>query len=139
MKRSTLALLVIAILLAAAVLAVNILTPPKAASTLPNGSPEDLDKALASGLPYVVKLGSENCAECKAIDPVLAEIATSMVGRATFIKIDVYKYPKMAALQKVTVIPTLLFFAAGGEKLAQTEGFMDVSGITSKMKSLGMI
>lgn len=141
MKRSTIVLIVLAIVLTASVVAAGFLMKPKAKSvdSLPQGNPDDIAKASSSGLPYVVKLGSEDCDACKLIDPVLAKLASELEGRVKFIKIDVYKYPKVAVDNKVNVIPTLLYYAPGGTKKGTTQGFMDDDKIKGILSGYGMI
>lgn len=140
MKRSTLVLLAITLLLVATIVVAGLLIKPKSAGlALPDSTPEDITAASTAGLPYVVKLGSDDCDACKLIDPVLVSLADKLEGQAKFIKIDVYKYPKVAAQYRVTVIPTLVYFDAAGTKLDMIEGFMDEQEIIDVMKGFGMI
>lgn len=142
MKRSTTIFIVLAVVLASAVLAVSLLYEPKAKkdlSALPDGTPEDIEKAAASGLPYVVKLGSDDCEACVLIDPVLVALADEFEGKVNFIKIDVYKYPKIASDNRVSVIPTTIFYDASGAKLGTAQGFMDAALFKARMKGFGMI
>ncbi|HOA14742.1 MAG TPA: thioredoxin family protein [Bacillota bacterium] len=142
MKRSTMVLIVLAVVLVATVLAVSLLYRPKAKnaqSALPNGTPEDIENASRAGIPYVVKLGSEDCEACVLIDPVLVALADKYRGKVTFIRIDVYEYPKIAAENRISVIPTTLFYDAAGNKLGAVQGFMDEAQFEMRMKGYGII
>lgn len=142
MKRSTTIIIVLAVVLASAVLATSLLYEPKAnkgLEALPDGTPEDIEKASAAGLPYVVKLGSDDCEACVLIDPVMMALADEFKGRVTFIKIDVNKYPKIATDNRVSVIPTTIFYDASGAELGSAQGFMDAAKFKTRMKGFGMI
>jgi thioredoxin 1 len=61
----------------------------------------------------VVDFWAEWCGPCKAIAPVLEELATEYTGRITIAKVNVDEYPGLAARFQVRSIPMLLFFKAG--------------------------
>ena len=140
MKRTTLVIVAIFLVVAGAVVVANFVIKPKDAGlALPEGSIEEIERAAKAGLPYVVKLGSDDCDACKRIDPVLVRVANELKGKVNFIRIDVYKYPKLASEHKIFVIPSLIFFDAVGEKKGIKEGFMDEAGIKSELRRFGLL
>lgn len=140
MKRTTLVIVAIFLVIAGALVAANFLIKPKDAGlALPEGSMEDIEKAAVAGIPYVIKLGSDDCDACKRIDPVLVRVADELAGKVNFIRIDVYKFPKLASEHRIFVIPSLIFFDSAGEKKGVKEGFMDESQIKAELTAFGLL
>ena len=61
----------------------------------------------------VVDFWAEWCGPCKAIAPVLEELAQEYAGKVTIAKLNVDEHPAVAARFQVRSIPTLLVFKAG--------------------------
>jgi thioredoxin 1 len=53
------------------------------------------------------------CGPCRAIAPVLEEIAAASEGRVTLMKVNVDENPGLAARYQIRSIPTILFFQEG--------------------------
>ena len=72
------------------------------------------------------------CGPCRALAPVLEEIAEAYNGRANVIKVNVDESPKTASNYGVQSIPTLLFIREG--KVRET-----LVGLTTKDKLAALI
>ena len=61
----------------------------------------------------VVDFWAEWCGPCRAIAPVLEQLATTYAGKLRVTKLDVDQHPRTPMKFNVRSIPTLLFFRDG--------------------------
>ena len=61
----------------------------------------------------VVDFWAEWCGPCRAIAPVLEQLATSYAGKLQIAKLNVDEHPRTPMKFNVRSIPTLLFFQNG--------------------------
>ena len=87
---------------------------------------------LKTDRPALVDFWAPWCGPCRALAPVLEEIAKAYDGRANVIKVNVDEFPKTAANYGVQSIPTLLFIREG--KVRET-----LVGLTTKDKLAALI
>ena len=75
---------------------------------------QNFDEALAAtqGL-VMVDFWAAWCGPCRAIAPVLEQIAEASEGRVTLLKVNVDENPGLAARYDIRSIPTLLFLKQG--------------------------
>lgn len=77
---------------------------------------------LKSDSPIVVDFWAEWCGPCKALSPVLDEVAKELAGKATVAKINIDDNPMTPTKYGVRGIPTLMVFQGGQLKATRVGG-----------------
>jgi thioredoxin 1 len=83
----------------------------------------------------IVDFWAEWCGPCKAIAPVLEELAQEYTGRVTVAKVNVDEYPALAARFQVRSIPTLLVFK-GARVVDQVIGAVPKAQIKKRLDAV---
>jgi len=95
-------------------------------------------EVLQAEQPVVVDFWAEWCGPCKALSPVLAEVAEQYAGRVKVAKVNVDENPQLADRYGIQSIPTLIFFV-GGEVRDHSLGAVGRKTITNKIDALSVI
>lgn len=86
-------------------------------STIVNATDTNFDsEVLASAAPVLVDFSAVWCGPCKALEPIVHEIAVQYGERLKVVKVDVDQAPGTAAKFGVLSIPTLMIFHGGKVK-----------------------
>ena len=91
----------------------------------------------ARPLPHLVDLGADYCAPCKAMAPMLAELATQYKDRLIVERVDVEKDKARTAQFKIKATPTQIFLSPDGKELFRHEGFFAKDEILVQWEKLG--
>ncbi|MDR0249361.1 MAG: thioredoxin [Oscillospiraceae bacterium] len=73
------------------------------------------DEVILAAEPVLVDFWAPWCAPCRALAPVIAELADDYAGKAKVCKLNVDDFGALAALHNVMSIPTVLLFSEGNE------------------------
>lgn len=137
--------LLIVTLLAASVAAVVVLKQPSRnrAGTAATSSGAAEASAIAAAtpkapLPRLLDLGAGKCIPCKLMAPILEELKKEYAGRFEVQFIDVWENPDAAKPYGIEMIPTQIFYDAGGRELFRHVGFFGKEDILTQWKSLGI-
>lgn len=70
-------------------------------------------EVLASDKPIMVDFWAEWCGPCRAVSPILDQIATEHSEKIDVVKLNVDDNPETAMKYQITSIPTMKVFRAG--------------------------
>ena len=94
------------------------------------------DEVLNSDVPVLVDFWAEWCGPCKAIGPILDQIAAEIGDKAKIGKVDVDSNQDLAASYSVRSIPLLLFFKDGEVKDQVVGAATPKDGLIQKLEAL---
>ena len=107
-----------------------------ASSNMLNLTEENFSQeVLDSTMPVLVDFWAEWCGPCKAIAPILDELATEYEGKLRIGKVNIDEQQGLAAKYRVQAIPTLLLFHKG-EVAEQIVGLRSKKDLKSKVDRL---
>ncbi|RKX33500.1 MAG: thioredoxin [Verrucomicrobia bacterium] len=87
----------------------------------------------SSTVPLLVDFWAPWCGPCKAITPILEELAGEMAGKLSIAKVDVDENGEVAAQFNVRAIPTLILFK-NGQVAEQFVGLVGKSDLKTKIE-----
>jgi thioredoxin 1 len=87
----------------------------------------------------MVDIGAKKCIPCKMMAPIMEELEKEYKDRAAIIFIDVWENPAAGEKFGIQVIPTQIFYDAGGKEVLRHQGFMAKDAIVTELTKLGVM
>lgn len=107
-----------------------------ASDKIQNLNADNFDNAVnQSDKPVLVDFWAPWCGPCKAIAPILDELADELGDKVSICKVDVDNNSEIAGKFNIRAIPTLLIFK-GGEVADQVVGMTSKADLQSKLEAL---
>ena len=98
-------------------------------------SAKDFEKEVVqSDLPVLIDFWAQWCGPCRAIAPVIEEIADELAGKLKVGKVNVDEEQELAARFNVMSIPTLIILK-GGEPIGLIVGAMSKAQLLERIKA----
>jgi thioredoxin 1 len=94
---------------------------------------DEFEKVIKEHPYVVVDFWAEWCHPCRAIEPIVADLAKRYEGRVTFAKVNSDENPRTVQSYMIMGIPTILFFR-GGKLVDQVVGAMPRSAFEERVK-----
>jgi thioredoxin len=74
---------------------------------------ESFQDLIKSEKPVLVDFYADWCGPCKAMNPIIKEVAKAVEGKARVIKVDIDKSVHAAQFYNVQAVPTFIVFKKG--------------------------
>ena len=118
--------------------------PPPAQAKNP-ASPESLviatgrlDIDFSKHLVTFIELGADKCIPCKAMQPIMREIAAEYKGQVQVIFYDVWKNPEPGRKYGIQLIPTQVFIDKRGKEIFRHVGLFPKEELVAFLKKQGV-
>jgi thioredoxin 1 len=92
------------------------------------------DEVLRASVPVVVDFTAAWCAPCRALKPILRELAQEQAGALEVVTVDGDESPSIAQRYGVRGFPTLLVFM-GGREVARNIGLTNKRGLLKLLEA----
>ncbi len=74
---------------------------------------ESFHELIQSAEPVLVDFFATWCGPCKAMEPIVKEVAQTVQGKARVVKVDIDKRAQLAQTYNVQAVPTFMIFKKG--------------------------
>jgi len=97
-----------------------------------------LDIDFSKHLITFIELGADRCIPCKAMQPIMKEIAETYADRVQVVFYDVWKDPEPARKYGIQLIPTQVFIDQKGNEVFRHVGFFPKEEVLALLKKHGV-
>ncbi len=97
-----------------------------------------LEQALSSGKPTLAEFGRGTCSPCKAMKPILEELAVEYEAKLNVLIVEIDEYRELTNQYGIMVIPTQIFFDSGGQEIMRHIGFWAKEEIIAQLEKMGI-
>jgi thioredoxin 1 len=99
----------------------------------------NLDIDFSKYLITFLELGADRCIPCKAMQPIMKEIAAEFKGQVQVVFYDVWKDPEPGRKYGIQLIPTQVFLDKKGKELFRHTGLFPKSELVEFLKKQGVV
>jgi len=97
-----------------------------------------LEQALSSGQPTIAEFGRGICVPCKAMKPILEELATEYEGKLNVVIVEIDDHMDQTREYEIMAIPTQIFFDSSGQEITRHVGFYAKDEVIIQLKKMGL-
>lgn len=95
---------------------------------------ESFQQLIQSSDPVLVDFYADWCGPCKAMQPVIQQVAQEVKGKARVIKINIDQARDAASYYNVSAVPTLMLFK-NGKAIWRHAGMIDKHSLLQTIRS----
>lgn len=96
----------------------------------------NVEEIIGSGKPVVIDFWATWCGPCKAMAPVIDEIAAEYEGKVVVGKYNVEDEGDFASSNRIMALPTILFFKDGKKTAIRLAGSQTKENLKTKIEEL---
>jgi thioredoxin 1 len=85
-----------------------------------------------------IELGADKCIPCKAMQPIMKEIAAEYKGKVQVVFYDVWKDPEPARKYGIQLIPTQVFLDKNGKEVFRHTGLFPKDELVAFLRKQGV-
>lgn len=93
---------------------------------------ESFNQLIHSEQPVLVDFFATWCGPCKAMEPIIKEVAKLVQGKARVVKVDIDKQTQLAQVYNVQAVPTFMIFK-NGNAVWRHPGMIDKNSIINQV------
>ena len=97
-----------------------------------------LDRVLGKGTPTLAEFGWRTCVPCKAMKPILEELAVEYKGKLNVVIVEVYDHEDLSKRYAIRGIPTQIFFDKDGKEITRHAGYLAKEQILTLFSKIGV-
>jgi len=121
-----------------------VLTPRESPKPPPKPSPEldlasiPLEQALSSGRLTLAEFGRGICIPCKAMKPILEELAAEYKEELNVVIVEIDEHRALTGQYGIMAIPTQIIFDSSGKEVTRHMGFWPKEEIIAQLEKMGV-
>ena len=96
--------------------------------------PMPFQQLIQGDTPVLVDFYADWCGPCKAMNPVIQDVARELKGKARVIKVDIDKSQSAAIMYNVNAVPTFMLFK-NGKSIWRHFGMIDKQSLLRTIES----
>jgi len=93
---------------------------------------ESFAQLIQSSQPVLVDFFATWCGPCKAMEPVIKDVAKAVAGKVRVVKVDIDKQQQIAQQYNVNAVPTFMLFK-NGNAIWRHPGMIDKSSLLNML------
>jgi thioredoxin 1 len=95
---------------------------------------ESFSQLIQSEKPVLVDFFATWCGPCKAMEPVIKDVAKTVEGKVRVVKVDIDKQRQIASQYSVSAVPTFMIFKKGN-MIWRHPGMVDKASIMNALQT----
>jgi thioredoxin 1 len=97
-----------------------------------------LDIDFSKHIVTFLELGADKCIPCKAMQPIMKEVAAEYAGQVQVVFYDVWKNPEPGRKYDIQLIPTQVFIDKTGREISRHVGLFPKEELVAFLKKQGV-